>query len=392
MAEIKEYLDLQGLTHAVEKIKGYTDGKDAETLKSAKDYADGLSTNYDAAGTATTKVKELEDGQVKTNKEAIEVLNGDESTVGSVAKALKDAKTELEGKIKASAYNDLELKGKITAVEADITTLKGTGEGSVKKQIDDAFNDFSTKVSDDDVVNTYKELIDYAAAHKGEAATMAGDISKNAEAIKTLETYVGKLPEGTDAKTVIDYINKKIEGTDQSSAIEQAKQAAIKAAATDATTKASNAEKNAKSYADGLAKNYATAAQGTKADSAVQSVKIGTKEYKSGTTVTLPAYPTTLPASDVKAWAKAATKPTYTKAEVGLDNVDNTADANKSVKYATSAGSANSATTASKLKTNAGSATQPVYFANGVPVACNVSTDYLAQGSNTLILNCGNAS
>lgn len=97
----------------------------------------------------------------------------------------------------------------------------------------------------------------------------------------------------------------------------------------------------AKTYANGLAKNYATAAQGTKADSAVQSVKIGATEYKSGTTVTLPSYPTTLPASDVKAWAKAATKPTYTKVEVGLGNVDNTADANKSVKYATSAGSAN---------------------------------------------------
>ena len=138
----------------------------------------------------------------------------------------------------------------------------------------------------------------------------------------------------------------------------------------------------------------ATSAQGAKADTAVQSVKIGTTEYKSGTTVTLPAYPTTLPASDVPAWAKAANKPTYTKSEVGLGNVDNTADKNKSVKYATSAGSATSATnatTASKLGTNAGSTTQPVYFANGVPVACNVSSDFLSQGANTLILNGGGA-
>lgn len=46
-------------------------------------------------------------------------------------------------------------------------------------------------------------------------------------------------------------------------------------------------------------------------------------------------FPTSLPASDVKAWAKAATKPSYTKAEVGLGNVDNTADSTKSVKAAT---------------------------------------------------------
>lgn len=54
-------------------------------------------------------------------------------------------------------------------------------------------------------------------------------------------------------------------------------------------------------------------------------------------------FPTSMPASDVSAWAKAATKPSYTKAEVGLGNVDNTADKNKSVNYATSAGLATNA-------------------------------------------------
>ena len=51
-------------------------------------------------------------------------------------------------------------------------------------------------------------------------------------------------------------------------------------------------------------------------------------------------FPTSMPASDVPAWAKAATKPTYTKSEVGLGNVDNTADKNKNVNYANSAGTA----------------------------------------------------
>lgn len=51
-------------------------------------------------------------------------------------------------------------------------------------------------------------------------------------------------------------------------------------------------------------------------------------------------FPTSMPASDVPAWAKASSKPSYTKSEVGLGNVDNTADSAKSVKYATSAGSA----------------------------------------------------
>ena len=90
---------------------------------------------------------------------------------------------------------------------------------------------------------------------------MAGEISKNAEAIKTLETYVGKLPEGTSAKTVIDYINAKVSAVDFSDAIATAKQEAIDAS---------------KTYSDGLAKNYATAAQGAKADTALQEADVAT--------------------------------------------------------------------------------------------------------------------
>lgn len=59
-------------------------------------------------------------------------------------------------------------------------------------------------------------------------------------------------------------------------------------------------------------------------------------------------FPSSLPASDVYAWAKASSKPSYSKSEVGLGNVDNTADSAKSVKYATSAGSAGSSTKATQ--------------------------------------------
>lgn len=34
-------------------------------------------------------------------------------------------------------------------------------------------------------------------------------------------------------------------------------------------------------------------------------------------------FPTSMPASDVYAWAKSETKPTYTKSEIGLNNVEN---------------------------------------------------------------------
>lgn len=49
----------------------------------------------------------------------------------------------------------------------------------------------------------------------------------------------------------------------------------------------------------------------------VSDVTLGGTSVVSGGVAVLPAYPTTLPASDVSAWAKASTKPTYTANEVG---------------------------------------------------------------------------
>lgn len=82
------------------------------------------------------------------------------------------------------------------------------------------------------------------------------------------------------------------------------------------------------------------------------------------------------PASDVYAWAKASSKPSYTKAEVGLGNVDNTADSAKSVKYATSAGSASSATNATNA-TNAG------YTSVATPTTASLKNIYAGTGALT---------
>lgn len=69
---------------------------------------------------------------------------------------------------------------------------------------------------------------------------------------------------------------------------------------------------------------------------------------------------------------------THTKNQVGLGNVDNTADANKSVKYATSAGSASTATTADRVaNTGAASANaaRHVWFSDSETETARVSDD-----------------
>ena len=95
-------------------------------------------------------------------------------------------------------------------------------------------------------------------------------------------------------------------------------------AATDTTYSAATQSANGlmsstdKTKLDGIATG-ATANVGT-----VTGVKVGSTSYSpSSGIVSLPAYPTTLPASDVSSWAKASTKPTYTASEVGLGNVGN---------------------------------------------------------------------
>ena len=116
----------------------------------------------------------------------------------------------MKGSIGVSKYNNADIKQRLSSTELAVTALNGGVAGSVEKQIDDAFNDSVAKMSDGSVINTYKELIDYCSTHSAEAAKMEGDIATNKRAISTLETFIGKLPNGTDTSTVIEYINAKI--------------------------------------------------------------------------------------------------------------------------------------------------------------------------------------
>lgn len=85
-----------------------------------------------------------------------------------------------------------------------------------------------------------------------------------------------------------------------------------------------------------------------------------------------------------------ATWQTLSKSTVGLSNVNNTADADKSVKYATSASSASSATTATtatKLgSATIGSGTQPVYLNAG---AATASTSTVGSATQPVYMNKG---
>ena len=262
MAE-KKYIDLAGLTHYDKKIKAVIDSKDAAALKSAKDYADSLAVNYDAAGTAETKVNELANGQVKTNTEAIATLNGGANTEGSVAKAVADAKAGLETKISAvdakavaaqaaadnaknaadavdakvgavpegstvmteiqkvkdAAYNDAEVRGLIKTNADNITALTGRAdavEGKVSTLVGNDAGKSARTIANEELtkqlipegakesLDTLQEIAAWIQNHPDDASAM------NA-AIAALKTKVGDIPEGATATTVVAYIKELVD-------------------------------------------------------------------------------------------------------------------------------------------------------------------------------------
>lgn len=221
MAE-KKYINLTGLTHYDKKIKAAIDSKDAATLKSAKDYADSLAGNYDAAGTAETKVQELANGQVKTNTAAITKLNGDAKTDGSVAKAVADAQAGLETKISAA---DAKAAGAQTAVD-NLKTYVGTiPEGATSKDVVSYVNEKTAGIATDSSLGALKKRVDTAEGNiktakaditalqgradavEGKVAALVGkDAGKSARTIANEELTKQLIPE--DAKESLDTLQE----------------------------------------------------------------------------------------------------------------------------------------------------------------------------------------
>lgn len=118
-------------------------------------------------------------------------------------------------------YDDTEIKQSITDLGTDIkanedaiATLNGTGEGSVSKTVDDALNKFATDLSDDGVVNTYKELVDYAAEHSSDVVEMVADIENNTTAIEELDTKVSDIESDLGGHTVKSDVPENAKFTD----------------------------------------------------------------------------------------------------------------------------------------------------------------------------------
>lgn len=174
MAEMKKYLDTIALGTLVDQIKA----EDAKVLAAAKKHAEDLGVNYDVAGAAATAESNakaytdtLANGAVKTNTEDIAKLNGDAQTVGSVAKAIADAKVIIDGDIDA-------VEAKADKNAEDIAAINNAQTGI---------------------------LAQAKAYADGEVAKVQGEVD-------ALETYVGTFTASEGVDTVVKYIDAKTSG------------------------------------------------------------------------------------------------------------------------------------------------------------------------------------
>lgn len=87
------------------------------------------------------------------------------------------------------------LRKRIKANEDAIGVLKGTGEGSVAKAVNDAIDAFATKATDNGTIDTFKELVDWVATHPEVVNGLTGDINKLKAILKGFGTAEGQSPE-----------------------------------------------------------------------------------------------------------------------------------------------------------------------------------------------------
>lgn len=254
--------------------------------------ADAKQAAIDAAATdATSKAdKALKDAKADSATKKTEAI---EAAAAETTKQVTAAKTKLQANIDkkankattlagygiADAYTKDEANTAIAAAVANAHHLKREIV-SVLPEVSKANEDTIYMVPDagstdaagsNKSVYTEYMLVNGAFERIGTSDVDLGNYFTKDQVTDAISTAKGEA--ATDAQTKADAAKAAAIATAAANATTKA-DAAQAAAITEAGKKADKALKDAKAYSDGLAKNYATAAQGAKADSAVQAADV----------------------------------------------------------------------------------------------------------------------
>lgn len=195
--------------------------------------SEDTNTTYDDELSAlTTRIDELQEDVSDAQNSADQVaanlsgyIESNDTAVGNNTGNIAKNAGEIEA-IKAdylTSADKEELNGRIDELAEDVAdnataigVLNGDSEGSVNYKIDQAFNEFATNVSNDNVVNTYKELIDYAASHSAEFTELVGEFTQLQTDVDNLESDYGdyKKSVASQFSDVETAVNEHVADTD----------------------------------------------------------------------------------------------------------------------------------------------------------------------------------
>lgn len=91
-----------------------------------------------------------------------------------------------------------DLKAAIARIEANenaLVILNGDGEGSISKQINDAIDGFANTISENGIVDTFKELVEYAAENAGDLGNLVLRVNNIEAKDSEQDSAISKLQE-----------------------------------------------------------------------------------------------------------------------------------------------------------------------------------------------------
>lgn len=226
---------------------------------------------------------------IDTINEELGALTGSDSgqSIGQMINtAVSELKDELQPQITKNKDDIAAEVSRATGVESGLDTRISAVEEDIEYFFKDALGDTDTQAYKD----TLKEIQDYISSDAEAAGAMSASIKANSDAIDAIEADYLKTADKTTLQGSIDGVVERVT-TVEGAVATKAEQEALNTVSGKVTalegkvdvakvseaiaTAKSEAIEAAEDYADGLAKNYATAAQGAKADTAIQSVVTG---------------------------------------------------------------------------------------------------------------------
>lgn len=315
----KAYAD-QAETDAIAAAKKYTDDvKDAILGDGIKDTFDTLveiQTWIEGDGVNVTELTEAIAAEAKTRgEEDAKLSKAIEDEAAAARAAEEQLGKDIDAEESRAKGEEARIEGLVTAevsarekAVSDEETARKAADKAIQDQIDAlgiadgkvaeakradsaAMADKANSLTDAAKAEVKAVKVDNAAkadeathATNADAATKATQDAAGNVITETYETKADAAQKLADAKSYAD--QAEADAIASAKSYTDGREAAIKTAY---EAYADQAEADAKAYADGLAGNYATAAQGAKADTAVQTVvgDTGLKATKSGTEVTI---------------------------------------------------------------------------------------------------------